>query len=680
MATTVLCGLGLVAVLGLATNTMAQDEDADAVVAGTSGLPPLPSGLALPPEVDADDAEKRRAFNEDPVAVSAWQTDPRNQAFFRNAYPIDVFRLAYVPTHPGQPPIAQLMSVEFDLIPTAGGYIARTTEYPLPGYPVERHTLSDTFDPDIEFTLHALRFAVIPALVDRLDELDLLGFFVGISNDSVSVSTGADQRENRTGPDRNAMDFVIFTGTVDRLRSFAFGDRIPAAEREDNKRHARILRNSPIQPYDGGDGGREDLLRRRELNEYALLLSRHPGRRLDVAIAGEPADGIELHYMINENNPLRLYAQASNTGTEETDKWRYRFGLIHNQLTGNDDILNIDYLTAGFDEVHAVVGSYDTRIFDSDRLRLRIGAAWSQYTASDVGFASEVFTGESYGVSAELAYNFYQYDNLFLDAIAGFRWENNEVENKITDTRGSTDMYTGYGGVRLERNNERYDTRGYVGFAYTDGGDVEGLGRLFPSDNWVTMQFDASHAFYLEPVLNPEGWRDASDASNSTLAHEIALNVRGLVAFDDDRLVPQAERVVGGLFSVRGYPESVMAGDTVIIASAEYRYHVPRAFKPEAQPRAAFGQQFRYAPQYIYGRPDWDLVLRGFVDVGHVEINDKQTFEQERTLVGTGLGVELLLKQNINLRMDWGVALQDLDSAGVSSGSNRFHFLFTLLY
>jgi hypothetical protein len=38
---------------------------------------------------------------------------------------------------------------------------------------------------------------------------------------------------------------------------------------------------------------------------------------------------------------LLLYGQLSNTGTRQVGRLRQRFGLFHNQLTGNDDILNV---------------------------------------------------------------------------------------------------------------------------------------------------------------------------------------------------------------------------------------------------------------------------------------------------------------------------------------------------
>ena len=157
------------------------------------------------------------------------------------------------------------------------------------------------------------------------------------------------------------------------------------------------------------------------------------------------------------------------------------------------------------------------------------------------------------------------------------------------------------------------------------------------------------------------------------------MNITWQYAFGN-RLVPQAEVVAGGLFTVRGHPESSVAGDNAIIGRFEYRYHVPRAFAIDPEPDELWGEAFRTAPQYVYGRPDWDLVLKGFLDVARVTINDRLSFESNETLVGIGVGAEFVFKRNFNVRLDWGFALRDVDSASVNSGSNRLHVQATIMF
>jgi hemolysin activation/secretion protein len=144
--------------------------------------------------------------------------------------------------------------------------------------------------------------------------------------------------------------------------------------------------------------------------------------------------------------------------------------------------------------------------------------------------------------------------------------------------------------------------------------------------------------------------------------------------------------VIGGLFSVRGYPQSAAVGDTVVIASAEYRFHLPRSLPVSGQPlKLPRVGRFRVAPQQVYGRPDWDLILRGFVDGGYTIRNPSSLapLESNETLFSAGIGLELRIRHNLTIRVDWARALSSLSSSAsepVSKGNNEFHFLFSLVY
>ena len=107
-----------------------------------------------------------------------------------------------------------------------------------------------------------------------------------------------------------------------------------------------------------------------------------------------------------------------------------------------------------------------------------------------------------------------------------------------------------------------------------DASDFATLGRTNPDTRFLILQYALTHSFYLEPLLNAEAWRDISDPSTSTLAHEIALGLRGQWAVGGDRLLPTFQAVAGGLYTVRGYEQAEVAADSSVILSAEYRFHL----------------------------------------------------------------------------------------------------------
>lgn len=620
-----------------------------------------------------------------PEPEPAAEGAPAAPALEPPTYEISRFVIEYADDrdHPDRPSASSLLDTSLTLGVVTEGYVE-----PREGLASARFELTDLerLGP-ARFNLAAIEL-ISQALLRRMNEEGIIGVVVvpqGLVTAPNSPNYGADQRDEGD----TAMRFSVRTALIGSVRSLAFGSRIPFEERVDNEKHRWIRDGSPVQPHEEGDEGpRRDLLNADRINEYALRLNRHPSRQVDVAVsAGEAPGTAALDYMITENNPLVLYFQVSNTGTEETEEWRERFGLIHSQVTGNDDILSIDFVTGAFDATNALIAGYEAPLPWLDRrLRYRIYGSYGEFTASDVGQASEDFEGTSYSVGGELIYNLAQSDEFFLDVIAGARWENIENENVGFGIKGETSFFLPYAGARLTRQTERssLSVSGTFEFnlpevAGTDEDELDALGRLGTDEQWVLFKYDVTGSVFLEPLLNADAWHAARPAAAATLAHELSGSFRGQYSFGT-RLIPNAQQVIGGLYSVRGYPESSAVGDDVWVASAEYRYYVARSLVFSEEVGELFGEPFRWRPQQPYGRADWDLVLRGFIDAGRVESNDPVGTETDETLIGAGVGAEFLFKRNLSVRLDLGFALEETADAETDSGDSRLHVAATILF
>jgi hypothetical protein len=133
-------------------------------------------------------------------------------------------------------------------------------------------------------------------------------------------------------------------------------------------------------------------------------------------------------------------------------------------------------------------------------------------------------------------------------------------------------------------------------------------------------------------------------------------------------------------------------------ASAEYRFHVPRAFRPYADatagstattggrprntPPSYFGRPFYWRPPQVYALPDWDLLFRTFVDAGYTQIVRPRPEETDRKLLGAGVGLELQARGMLSLRADWGMALDRVKTgnSNVAPGSSRVHLMASLMW
>jgi hypothetical protein len=607
-------------------------------------------------------------------------------------FPVRRFILRYATEHGGRPTLEELLALEVVLgRPEPGLFVA-----PRPGVEEFKATIGEIAFPDgpaPEFSVGAINVVGL-RIVSELNQRGIVGVLVAPDPEEIE-QIDLHRYEDLRDPDDLSMTLEVWTRSVHDLRTLGTGGRWTRPEhpgagpssrtRINHPVHERIRRNSPLQAAPSEEVG--EALRKDVLDDYLFRLNRHPGRRVDAAIASteEPGEVI-LDYIVTENRPWTVYFQLSNTGTEQTDEWRQRLGLVHTQLTNNDDVLSIDFITAGLDQANALVGSYEIPFFHP-RLRLRGYGSWSEFAASDVGFADQEFEGESWSAGGELIYNAYQYRRTFVDVFGGARWENHFISNEVVDINGEEAFFFPYVGVRFERMGLLANTSASVrvewsapGVAGTDSANLDRLGRLLVDDDWVLLKWDWAHSFYLEPLLLGEAWSDpATPERRTTMAHEISLSLRGQHAFDN-RLIPQHQETVGGMYTVRGYPESVVAGDSALVGTIEYRFHLPRIFAVQEDPTQTplFGRPFRYARDQRFGRPDWDLIFRGFFDYGRVTNSERQTFEQDETLMGVGVGVELIVGRHLDIRIDWGFALQEVRE--VDSGDSQLHVVATVLF
>ncbi|MGA2440834.1 MAG: ShlB/FhaC/HecB family hemolysin secretion/activation protein [Tepidisphaeraceae bacterium] len=610
-------------------------------------------------------------------------------------YTVSKFTLRFAVNRPGQPDSDELMSLPIQLSEGPDGLMGPDAG----GKPTILRLSDLTGSNPIHIHWSGI-FAISKQLVAAINQRGLIGVTVGPKPGLIEVTADSQGRpvggKDLRHENDTTMPLIIRTSVVSELvvvDSAAQGTHSALG----NAEKKRIASHSPLQPgpSTGGSEVRQgDLLQKKPLDDYVSFLNRYPNRNVNAAIApgADPSLGeVSLQYLVNQPKPWQVYFQVANVGTRQTNAWRERVGFLDTQLTGNDDTFSVDASTASFEGSDDVTLSYEAPVLKLDRLRWRVSAEWDEFKASDVGFEGANFSGNQESVAADLVWNFLQKDDWFFDATFGVRDLYVIVDNSLAQERGNGNFLLPHAGIEVSRPTLIANTditadlsTNWADAAGTDSRRIQQLGRSTVNRSWVMFAGSATESFYIEPLLASRNWTMADLAATgrplpwATLAHELSFSVHGQSAFDS-RLPPQEEMTAGGFYTVRGYSEADAVGDSAVIGSAEYRWHIPRSFSPNPRPPSIFNQPFRFAPDVPLGLPDWDLIFRAFVDAGYTMNNHILTgVESNDTLVGTGFGFELDLSRYVSIRTDWGIALHS--TPDTRSGSNRFHVQATFTY
>jgi hypothetical protein len=554
-------------------------------------------------------------------------------------YPVSAFEIEYALESPGQPDPRELLATEVELRVGSDGLLA-----PHPAAQNVRFRL-DAVPPGSRFHPGALR-AVNRALLAEFTKRGIGGVLITLPE--LDEDHGKDLRPLG----RTALRVLIWTGRVEEVSTVADGERFAgesAAARTNRPEHAWIREGSPVTA-----GGEHALLRPGEIEDYAAELSRQPGRRVNPVLRPGVLEGAtQLEYHVAEQKPWLVYAQASNTGTKATEDWRERFGVSETQLTGRDDVLHFDYVT-DLHNVNAVWGDYGGPLWRVPRTRWRLEGAWSHYDASEVGLSELDFTGDEWSVGGRVQTNVFQHHDLFLDVFANASWHQIGVHNSLAGDE-TTDFFLPGGGLFATRVGEvwsfametsvSHNLKGLAGTASQK--DLALLGRLGAEGEFTLFTWHGEGAVYPLPLLRHGSWQEEARLGAYDFAQELSVETLGQYSFGD-RLVPQLQQIVGGLYTVRGYDQSVTAGDSVAIVRAEYRLHLPRLLEPSRSDTVPLLGSFRLRPENAFSFPDWDLIATAFIDAARVKNYDHINDEHDQSIHSLGFGAELRLSRYLS--------------------------------
>lgn len=634
-------------------------------------------------------APARASFNPtDPPAGEHTQTDgPR--------YWIGRVYLSYANEHPLQPPISLLVGADYALGKASDGYVGARRG----GKNVWFH-LSDLGAkqpvPVYATGLQDLCEQIVAQLGDR----GMMGVYVAPSPADIDAETGGDVRAEGS----TDLHLVVHTGRVQAVRTFrapTLASAAPEASAQPSDDQA-IAARSPLQPVGAGDP-----LDKNKLDAYLADLNRQPGRMVDVVVTPTLTPGVvNLDYLVEQDRPWTVSSDFSNTGTKDTGEDRQHFAFADYQLTGRDDVLLIDYMTSGFSSTNAVNGSYEALVPFVDGMRWRLGGNWSTYSADQFGFTTVItdptdpnnsktvhdkvkFSGTQWEVNGGVLQHFIAEPGLFLDGYLGARWMQVDVVNIDSVFSSGMPFFVPSIGVTLDRSWSTAHLQGHLGFeqsvpaiAGTTSSDIQQFsdaGRANLDNAWRILSVDLAGSVYLQPWFHGTHFFFPRPLRPREMTHEVAWRLSGQTSLGT-RLIPQVEAVLGGAATVRGYPQSIASGDSFVNGSLEYRYHIPLGFSAVTPWQVPWFGVFRPGPDASLRMPDWDLVLSTFADYGQVYNQNSVLGEHDDSLASLGVGIEVIVRRNFSVRLDYGFALLAVPTSNVQVGDGEAHFAALLRY
>ncbi|NOY80189.1 MAG: BamA/TamA family outer membrane protein [Kiritimatiellaeota bacterium] len=359
---------------------------------------------------------------------------------------------------------------------------------------------------------------------------------------------------------------------------------------------------------------------------------------------------------VKDNLPIHAAFEASNTGTKQTNDWRFRTTLQHLNLTKHDDVLSLDWLTSpDWNDINAYSGSYFLPV--NDRYSLNIYGGYSKSNITDVMPQLDV-RGKGTFFGGQITRTFWDTPTARWQASAGWIFQHTETHHDVpgltlSQRRVDVSMpsltlgyasrtFDGLGGRNFFSNSIMANFAGTFGSSEADVFNAQGAGNA--GGNFVIDRFQIArlqHFFRGEEA--PGKW-------------SLFLKLEGQLA--SDTLIPELRKSVGGLNSVRGYIEDDMSGDQAVVATLELRTPLFHNFIPGLKKSA----------KYLAENPDaWQrhrFQFLLFTDFGYVDMKNPLPGEQDTdTLLGVGAGLRLGLTKYSQMSLDIGYPLEKTEES-----------------
>ncbi len=398
------------------------------------------------------------------------------------------------------------------------------------------------------------------------------------------------------------------------------------------QRYSRLKEGEPLQ-YE-------------TLAKSVQRMNENPDREVRAILQpGEETGSTDVHLKVKDRFPIHIGGSFDNLGTESTGRRRFGTSIRHNNFLFPDAtllsgaILGKDF-SAGYAQYLIPLSRFGTKLslgFSGSRISPK-----KEFKGFDIDGRSQTYT-------SSLTQPLIEKENFKLNSSLGFNLKDSTTIN-IAGTSRRDRLRILKPGLDMSFSDRFGATS--LSNEISFGLDIFGATS---TNNPVSSRRGAPPNFIkLNGSINRNLRLPGNTLASAEFNYQLAL----------DQLTPQEQLYLGGMNSVRGYPEGDFLADQGFSLSLEYSF--PPFFIPE-------DWKLPFAKRTLKNQ----FQFTTFTDIGFGQIKGPaKTQKRSRYLQGVGAGVRVFVWNNISTRIEYAFAIGN--EPLTESNHSRVHFTLQL--
>ena len=394
-----------------------------------------------------------------------------------------------------------------------------------------------------------------------------------------------------------------------------------------------------------------EMIDARKMQDDLEWLNKDPFRSVDLIYErGEKLSSTDAILKVKEKIPFSVYSGYENSGYQIAGDSRWTTGFNWGHLWWQDHELNAQFRFASpLDQLWSIAANYIAPLPWRDTIvvfgnYIRIHPNMSQDFNNTLPPTTES-RGKSWQTSCRYNFALPRIGDLTHTFVFGYdfkRTNNFLIYALIPFYRQDVDISQ----FLLRYEGQVTDCLGFTAFGaslFLSPGSMTAFNRNF----YFEIERPGARAFYIYGTLNGD--------RKFYLPKDFSYVMSALIQLTGYKLMPSEQILLGGQFTVRGYKENAIIGDRGFLLKNEVHTCPWHFFK---------NKKFKD-----------DLHFLAFIDLGYTASADKSVNKTSSAfLMSLGPGLRYMIKDYVNVRIDYGVQLKSLSELRVGKpGHGRFH-------